>query len=88
MVNGGLFYDYKLGICPFKNQFDFVIQTMPANPEHKPERMFIPFRLLPLMRDKMAKMLAEFDGSEEIKPLPPIPKWITENGILKLGLGK
>jgi hypothetical protein len=54
--------------------------TTEANPLHSSENMHIPIRLLPLLRNLMAEMLEEFDGSQQIRSRR-IPKWIPENGI-------
>jgi hypothetical protein len=82
-----------LGIGRQEDQFCFEMETIKteAMPEHKPKLIFIPIHLLPFLRDQMAKMLVEFDGTEEIGPHPTLPKWIKENGILLillLWLGK
>ena len=39
----------------------------------------MPIRLFPSLRNEMAKMLVEFDGTKQIE-LPPstLPKWILE----------
>jgi len=53
--------------------------TTVADPMHIPKDLYLSVRLLPLMRDKMAKILMEFDGTEQIGPPPsPFPKWILE----------
>jgi hypothetical protein len=55
--------------------------TTSADPWHKPNDLYMPVRLLPLLRDRIAKMLVEFDGTEQIGPPPsPLPKWILEEG--------
>lgn len=53
--------------------------TTVAYPSHKPKYLFMPIHVLPLLRDRMAKMLMEFDGRQQIEPSPsPLPKWISE----------
>jgi hypothetical protein len=74
-----------LGISPFNGQFDFTIETVTTEitPRHLPKFLFIPIQLLPSLRNIMAKMLTDFDGSQLIGPIPPLPKW-TQNCIILL----
>lgn len=82
----GLIYDYRLGIRPIlkqNSQLEFTIEsvTIAANPSHKPKRFYAPIQLLPLIRDRMAKLLVEFDRSQQIGPPPSqsqFPKWVFE----------
>jgi len=59
------------------------MESIAVDPSYKPKKLFFPIRLLPLMRDRMAKMLKEFDWAQEIGPSSPspLPKWMKEEGI-------
>jgi hypothetical protein len=78
----GLLYDYRLGIRPNQNgQLEFTIESIAtaADPKHLPKIVFMPIQLLPSLRNVMAKMLTEFDGTQQIGPAPsPLPKWMFE----------
>jgi hypothetical protein len=87
----GRIYDYRLGTGQNEDgHLEFRMESISksANPSHKPKKLFMPIQLLPLLRDRMAKMLKEFDGIEEIGPTPsPLPKWVLEEeGIFKADL--
>lgn len=88
MVTGGINYDYKLEFFKslYNNQLQFriCITTIPPNVNlpDRPKRLSLAIELLPSLRNRIAEMLAEIDGTQEIGPIPsPLPKWIpAENG--------
>jgi hypothetical protein len=81
LIKGGLFYNYKLEISPNKKycQLAFVMIAIEKQ-SGKRIPMSVPIRLFPLIRDRMAKLLVEFDGTQQIEPPPSLPKWILEDG--------
>jgi len=75
LINGCHSLDYKLEISTNKiyGDLEFIIISIGKQTKKKVPRAF-PIRVLPLLRDGMAKLLVEFDGTQQIGP-STIPKW-------------
>jgi hypothetical protein len=84
VIKGSLPYDYKVGIGASKKDgpLEFTMETNGKNAQIKASKLFLPIQLLPLVRDRMAKLLLEFDGTQQIGPIQSsLPKWMEENGL-------
>jgi hypothetical protein len=79
LIKGSYAFDYNLNINTNKNgQLEFTMESIKKQTQMKVPRAF-PIRSLPLIRDQMAKLLAEHDGTQQIGlPPTPLPKWILE----------
>jgi hypothetical protein len=76
MVEGGLFYDFQLSVLWSEpgRHWDLHIRSVKTVQEHWEKEVHFPLWALPELRNQMAKMLAEHDGTESIGPLDLTPK--------------
>ena len=66
-------FNFALAIQSSRDgSFQFKMQA--AGQGKKQRFMILPFRALPQMRERLAKILAEHDGSRQIGPAPTIPR--------------
>jgi hypothetical protein len=70
-------YEFKLSAWRQKGyQWQFCIQA-DQDSKQKEQQVYLPFSVLPKLRQQMVKMQAEDDGSEPIDEMPKIPEWAT-----------
>jgi hypothetical protein len=87
MVEGGLFYDFQLSVLWFERGRHWVlnIRSVKTVQEHKPKEMYFPLWTLPWLREQMASMLVEHDGTERIDEIPTMSEWATKEAkVLEL----
>jgi hypothetical protein len=56
-------------------QWHFYIRSEQTVQEHRPKEVHFPLWALPQLRQQMATMLTENDGTEEIDDMPTVPEW-------------
>ena len=68
----GSYFNFELSL-QFSTNGDFQFVVKANRQGKKPNVLFLPFRALPRMREKLAKILTEQDGGQQIVPAPEIP---------------
>jgi hypothetical protein len=76
-VEGGLFYDFTLSVDwhPETGKRNLQIRTVKTVQEHRERSLRMPLWALFWLREQMASMLVEHDGSERIDEMPTLPEW-------------
>jgi hypothetical protein len=79
MLEKGVHYDFNLSIVWHQtdNQLHLQIRSVQTSEKHKEREVHFPLWTLPQLRQQMATMLEEHDGSERIDEMPAIPEWVT-----------
>ena len=76
----GEFFEFELDVCQLRNnKYAFTSAAKNADRMVNRKRMLnLPIRTLPILRQTMAEMLAEHDGSRQLGPCPELPEWIMQ----------
>jgi hypothetical protein len=90
MVEGGIFYDFQLLVLWSKRgqQWDLKIRSVKTVKDHNEKRVQIPLWTLPLLRQKIAEILEEHDGTQHIDQMPTMPEWATQAPSIRLRIGE
>jgi hypothetical protein len=79
MLEEGLLHDFKFSIewHPEIGQWRLYICSVKTWEKHR-EAAHFPLWTLPQLRQQLATILAEHDGSERIAEMPTMPEWATQ----------
>jgi hypothetical protein len=83
-------YSFKLSVVwhQKEGQWHLYIQSVQTSEKHKKKEVHFPLWALPQMRQQMATMLEEHDGTERIDEMPTIPEWATQAPSIQLRIDK
>jgi hypothetical protein len=84
MLEKGVNYDFNLSIVwhQEKGGCHLRIRRVQTSEKHKEREVHFPLWALPQMRQQMATILEEYDGTERIDEMPTIPEWATQGFLI------
>lgn len=69
-------YRYRLDMCWWHRKCKFCMRTVQTEKKHNGKQLIMPSQSLPWLRNTMALMLEEHDGTRSLGPLPKMPAWM------------